>query len=444
MLRALIFSLPLSLVLSGCIDSSIRIVNSTPEATITSPVTGDSFIFGSSVTIRGAVFDANNSASELSVSWRLNENEICADSQIAGDGSAECNLSLDQPGQQRILLEVRDPDNATGSAFVDISVLYGEDPVVVLLEPLEDAIYDVETSIPFEAQVSDADGPISAINLSWESSAGDDLSALPVSAGADGIASASRPLSVGTHTITVTATDAFGLVGSSSVNIEVVSDPDNDDDGFPASEDCDDNDANAYPGAPDPFGDGIDQNCDEVDGVDLDGDGWLAPGQGVAAADEDCDDSDASIYPWAGDLAEDLVDSDCDGLDCDADQLNNAYFVVCAEAREWAVANTTCQSYGYDSLASVLSLTENNFLIQLSTMGTGSLWIGFSDRSSEGNWAWEDGSTAAYTNWASGEPNGGSGENCLEFIGTNPNFENPTLWNDAACDQSRWWACSKR
>ena len=35
----------------------------------------------------------------------------------------------------------------------------------------------------------------------------------------------------------------------------------------PADLDCDDHDATRYPGAEDPDGDGIDQNCDGVDGV---------------------------------------------------------------------------------------------------------------------------------------------------------------------------------
>ena len=41
---------------------------------------------------------------------------------------------------------------------------------------------------------------------------------------------------------------------------------DHDGDSSPAGQDCDDNDRNIYPGAPDVFGDGVDTNCDGVDG----------------------------------------------------------------------------------------------------------------------------------------------------------------------------------
>ena len=40
-----------------------------------------------------------------------------------------------------------------------------------------------------------------------------------------------------------------------------------DGDGFPQEDDCDDTEADIYPGAPEVIGDGIDQNCDGVDGV---------------------------------------------------------------------------------------------------------------------------------------------------------------------------------
>jgi hypothetical protein len=51
---------------------------------------------------------------------------------------------------------------------------------------------------------------------------------------------------------------------------------------------------------------GLDSNCDDVDGVDGDGDGF-------AAWTEDCEDDNASIHPGAVELC-DGVDQDCDGV----------------------------------------------------------------------------------------------------------------------------------
>lgn len=52
-------------------------------------------------------------------------------------------------------------------------------------------------------------------------------------------------------------------------------DVDDDQDGVPASHDCDDHDATRHPGAFDVMCDGIDQNCDGVDSCDHDKDGFV-------------------------------------------------------------------------------------------------------------------------------------------------------------------------
>ncbi len=86
-----------------------------------------------------------------------------------------------------------------------------------------------------------------------------------------------------------------------------------DGDGVLDADDCDPGDGSIFPGAPDPYGDDIDQDCDAVDGVDYDGDGYPAPGPGVPTDLEDCNDADASIYPGADDPV-DATDQDCDGF----------------------------------------------------------------------------------------------------------------------------------
>jgi len=87
-----------------------------------------------------------------------------------------------------------------------------------------------------------------------------------------------------------------------------------DNDGEPNETDCGPEDATIYPGANDLYGDDIDQNCDGSDGVDSDGDGYPAPGNGVPADLEDCNDNDAGINPGAEENPNSSPDEDCDGF----------------------------------------------------------------------------------------------------------------------------------
>ncbi len=80
---------------------------------------------------------------------------------------------------------------------------------------------------------------------------------------------------------------------------------DADADGSPDSLDCGPTDPSRYPGANDPCGDGLDQDCDGVDSQDCDGDGALPP--------LDCDDADSSVFPGASEAIVDGLDQDCDG-----------------------------------------------------------------------------------------------------------------------------------
>jgi hypothetical protein len=128
--------------------------------------------------------------------------------------------------------------------------------------------------------------------------------------------------------------------------------PDNDGDGFGQSfigavsatqpagfaannTDCDDGDADIYPGGVEIPGDNRDGNCDGSEDYafsdDADGDGWggglnevilpgafdaIGPpppaGQGQSG---DCDDTNPAIRPYAPDIPGDGIDQNCDGVD---------------------------------------------------------------------------------------------------------------------------------
>ena len=88
---------------------------------------------------------------------------------------------------------------------------------------------------------------------------------------------------------------------------------DGDGDGYPDDEDCAPEDAAVHPGAEDPWGDGVDSNCDAADGVDLDGDGWPANSD-PEGLPPDCDDGNPAAWPgrpWEDPV--DGLDGDCDG-----------------------------------------------------------------------------------------------------------------------------------
>lgn len=79
-----------------------------------------------------------------------------------------------------------------------------------------------------------------------------------------------------------------------------------------SSTDCSDRDATIYPGAAEVPYDGIDQDCDGLDLMDVDGDGYSGGGG------SDCWDNNAAVYPGVPEVA-DGVDQDCDGEVSDDD-----------------------------------------------------------------------------------------------------------------------------
>lgn len=124
-------------------------------------------------------------------------------------------------------------------------------------------------------------------------------------------------------------------------------------DGFTENDDCDDTNADIYPGAPDEPYDGVDADCAGDSDFDADGDGFDSD----AYDGDDCDDANDQVFPGGTEMCDGL-DGDCDGIadsplptdaqiwyaDTDGDRFGDPDTAVvdCAAPEEHVADGTDC------------------------------------------------------------------------------------------------------
>jgi len=119
--------------------------------------------------------------------------------------------------------------------------------------------------------------------------------------------------------------------------------------------------------------------------------------------------------------------------DCTVKQSSGADYWFCNDEMTWEEARTTCLGFGLD-LVTVRGPDEDLWLSE--TFGVDqetSFWLGIHDRLREGHYSWPGG-PSSFASWCPFEPNGFTGENCVERAWCG--------WNDIPCTLKRKFVCA--
>ncbi|MDP2311291.1 MAG: hypothetical protein Q8P41_00185 [Pseudomonadota bacterium] len=208
------------LVLTACGgDTTITRRNDPPVATIDAPADGAEVREGATVTLRGTVLDTDDTTGDLLAAWFSGADTLCAAVPIAEDGTTSCEAELDV-GDEEIVLEGRDPDNAVGIASLGLVILTTGAPDVDILAPDGAGPYYADHDIAFAAIVGDAEDDETALTVAWADAAGGalDIDATPE---ADGTLAGVYGFDTGPHAVTLTVTDTTGKTASTTIALQV-------------------------------------------------------------------------------------------------------------------------------------------------------------------------------------------------------------------------------
>ncbi|XP_034739047.1 C-type mannose receptor 2-like [Etheostoma cragini] len=114
--------------------------------------------------------------------------------------------------------------------------------------------------------------------------------------------------------------------------------------------------------------------------------------------------------------------------------FSGSFYHFSSKKKSWQGSRDDCVQKGAD-LVIINSREEQEFIGRFPKH----LWIGLTDKETEGRWTWVDGTLLTQSYWMPSEPNGhmSRDEECAEI--SNSFFLNS--WNDDLCNVEKFWIC---
>jgi PKD repeat protein len=189
------------------IEVSSGAVNNDPVATINSPASLAVVAAGDNVVLNGSATDWEDGVlTGTALAWTSN-----VDGAL---GTGEVVTTALTAGGHVITLTATDSQTATGTDT--ISLFVRNKPVPAITAPANNSIFANGTQVDFTGSATDAeDGTLTGNSLVWSSSIDGALG--------NGTSVSTSTLSVGNHTITLTAVDSDNMTGQEIVELEITS-----------------------------------------------------------------------------------------------------------------------------------------------------------------------------------------------------------------------------
>ncbi|XP_076874372.1 uncharacterized protein LOC143524150 [Brachyhypopomus gauderio] len=116
--------------------------------------------------------------------------------------------------------------------------------------------------------------------------------------------------------------------------------------------------------------------------------------------------------------------------------FNSSIYYISTEEKTWSESRQFCRERGGD-LVIINSRQEQNFVSMM--RGDRKAWIGLTDKGTNQDWKWVDGTALETNYWKTWEPNGPH-EHCVITDHGSDSVQN---WADYQCIRSFFWICEK-